>query len=323
MALVVSGHVHLCGGRDDKLGQATVVNAASHDKTGDPAKIATFLLQPSGAVENLGWTVGVSPWQLAGRINGIGDAYALRLAQVGITAIEHLADATLDKVGQALGKSPEKTRIFVARARARLEGRPFLVAVPKLPEKPRLYLDIETDLQKSYTWLVGVAAEEGDEVRQFFAPHPSKESEVLRELAAFLTANAEYSVVHFSGSHFDPRTLVQRMESHGITPPPSLPRSTDCLVAIRPCLALPSPSLRLKEAVECFGYRFAYPELDGFMVANEYQRAVESGRPVPARLLAYNRDDVLALRFLIHEVEKLAATSPRSLPAAPARRSSF
>lgn len=309
VALVVSGHVHLCGGHHDEVGRAVVVNAASSDTPGAPARIATFLLHPSGAVEDLEWTVGVSTFQLAGRINGIGDAYASRLAQVGITTIEHLADATLDKIGQALGRRPEKTRIFVARARAHLEGRPFLASVPKLPEKPHLYLDIETDLQQSYTWLVGVATEEGDEVRQFFAPHPSKESEMLQELAAFLAANAKHSVMHFSGFHFDRRILVQRMESYSMTPPPSLLQSTDCLVAIRPYLALPSPSLGLTKAVECFGYRFAYPELDGWNVAYEYQQAIESGSPVPDRLLAYNRDDVLALRFLIQEVEQLADES--------------
>lgn len=221
--------------------------------------------------------------------------------------IKHLADAALDTVGEALGRRPEKAEIFVARARAQLEGRPFLVSMPKLPEKPRLYLDIETDIQQSYTWLVGVAADEGDEVHQFFAPHPSKESEMLRELTTFLAANAEHSVMHFSGFNFDRSVLMQRMESHGITPPPSLSQSTDCLIVLRPCLALPSPSLGLKEAVECLGYRFAYPELGGWQVGYEYQQAIRSGKSVPVRLLEYNRDDVLALRFLIQEVERLAA----------------
>lgn len=68
--------------------------------------------------------------------------------------------------------------------------------------------------------------------------------------------------------------------------------------------------MRLKEAIECLGYRFAHPELDGGAVAYEYQQAIRSGKPVSERLLAYNRDDVLALRFLVQEVEKLAASYP-------------
>jgi predicted RecB family nuclease len=185
------------------------------------------------------------------------------------------------------------------------------VSVPKLPKKPRLYLDIETDLQQSYTWLVGIVEEEGDEVRQFYAPHPSEEGEMLRELAVFLTPKADHSLVHFSGFNFDRSVLVRRMESHGIAPPLPLLQSIDCLPALRNSLALPTRGMGLKEAAECLGYRFAHPDLDGFMVAYEYQKAIGANRPAPERLLAYNRDDVLALRFLIQEVEKLAATPPR------------
>lgn len=325
MALVVSGHVHLCGGRHDKLGQATVVNAASNDNGfGSPAaKIATLLLRPDGAIEDLRWTEVVPSSQLAFEINGIGPAYAERLAQAGITTVEQLADASLFTVGKAIAQSPNTAQLFIARAQARLNGCPSLVSMPKLPKRPRLYLDIETNLQQSYTWLVGVASEEGNEVRQFFAPHPDEEGEMLQELSAFLTTVADHSVVHFSGTQFDRRILVQRMENYDLLPPPALLRSTDSLFALRPCLVLPSRSLKLKEAAECLGYHFAHSDLDGFMVAYEYQKAIQAGSAVPKRLLAYNRDDVLALRFLIQEVEKLAANPPRNSPVARARRCSF
>lgn len=306
VALVVSGHVHLCGGRRDKLGHAVVVNAASHDTVDKPARIATFLLQPSGVIENFSWSEVVSSIPVA-EISGIGPKYATRLAHADITMIEHLADASPHTVGRALGRHPSTTTIFIARAQARLTGLPSLVSVPEIPKKPRLYLDIETDLQQSYTWLVGVATEESNEVRQFFAPHPSKEGEMLRELIIFLATGADHTVVHYSGNQFDKRILKERMESHGLTPPPSLLQSVDCLPDLRRTLALPTRGLTLKEAVEYLGYRFAYPELDGLDVALEYERAIRSGQPVPERLLAYNRDDVLALRFLVQEVERLAA----------------
>jgi predicted RecB family nuclease len=313
VALVVSGHVHLCGGRRDRLGRAVVLNAASNDKVGSPAKIATLLLRTGGAVENFRWTELSSSFQIA-EISGIGGKYAARLAQAGIATIEHLAVATPDAVGQALGwrQRPEKAAIFIARARALLEGQPSLLSVPQLPKKPRLYLDIETDLQQSYTWLVGVAEEEGDEVHQFFASHPSEEGDMLRELAVFLKARAGHSLVHFSGFNFDRNVIVRRMESHGIVTPVPLLQSIDCLPELRRSLALPTKGMGLKEAVECLGYRFAHPDLDGFGVAYEYQKAIQAGSSVPERLLMYNRDDVLALRFLIREVEKLAATPPRS-----------
>ena len=131
---------------------------------------------------------------------------------------------------------------------------------------------------------------------------------MLRELAVFLTTKVDHTLVHFSGFDFDRRVLVRRMESHGIVPPSLLLQSVDCLPALRRSLALPTGGLGLKEAVECFGYRFAHLELHGWAVAYEYQQAIRYGRPVPERLLAYNRDDVLALRFLVQEVERLAAS---------------
>ncbi len=308
VALVVSGHAHLCGGHNDKLGHAVVLNAASHDDSfSKPANIATLLLHPNGVVEGLRWSEVLSAFPLASEINGIGRAYAERLAQCGITTVEQLADISPWVAGLALGRSPETAAILVARARSRQEGRPLLISTPELPKKPRLYLDIETDLQKSYTWLAGLATEDSDEVRHFFAPHPTEEGKMLQELTAFLSIKSDHSVMHFSGTNFDRRILVQRMESYDLIPPPSLLHSFDCLPALRSSLALPTRGMGLKEAAECFGYRFAHPEIDGWAVAYEYQKAVESGSPVPQRLLEYNRDDVLALRFLIHAVERLAA----------------
>lgn len=312
VALVVSGHVHNCGGHHDKLGNAIVVNAASNDNGfgSPPTKVAMLLLHPNGTVEDLQWDeVSSSPLRLATEINGVGGAYAQRLAQAGITEIEHLANASPEMVGRMLGWSSRKAAIFVARARARLEGRPILVSIPKLPEMPRLYLDIETDLQQSYTWLVGVAMEEIAEVRQFFAPHPDKEGKMLRELAAFLATKADHCIVHFSGFNFDRRILMQRLQNYVITTPQSLSQSVDCLPALRSSLALPTRRMGLKDASACFGYSFAHPEIDGWQVAYDYQKAIQFGKPVPERLLAYNRDDVLALRFLVQQVEQLAAKS--------------
>jgi predicted RecB family nuclease len=186
-----------------------------------------------------------------------------------------------------------------------LEGYPRLLSTPELPERPRLYLDIETDLQHSFTWLVGIADEESDKVSQFFASTPGKEREILRELAAFLSDKEGHRLVHFSGRSFDYRILSQRMEYHSIALPRPLSQSVDCLPALRRSIALPSPGFSLTEAASDFGYSFAYPEIDGWRVAYEYQQAIQLGKPIPEHLLAYNRDDVLALRFLVQEVEKI------------------
>ncbi len=313
VALVVSGHAHLCGGHDDKLGHAIVLNAASHDNDASiPANIATLLLHINGAVEDLQWFKVLSDFPLASGVYGIGRERAARLAQANIATVEQLAEASTLAVGEAIGWSPKKAAIFIARAWSCQKEQPLLTSVPELPKKPRLYLDIETDLQKSYTWLAGLATEDSDEVRHFLAPHPKEEGKMLQELAVFLSTKSDYSIMHFSGTSFDRRILVARLRKHGIDPPTSLLQSFDCLRVLDRSLALPTPGFGLKEVAMCLGYRFAYPEIDGWKVAYEYQQAVHHSSPVPDRLLAYNRDDVLALRFLVQEVEKLAATPPPS-----------
>lgn len=190
VALVVSGHVHNCGGHHDRLSRAVVINAASHDNDASiPANIATLLLHSNGVLENLRWSKVLSNFPLACEVYGIGRAHAARLAQVGIATVEQLASASPLAVGEAIGWSPKKAAIFIVRARSCQEGQPLLISAPKLPRKPRLYLDIETDLQMSYTWLVGLATEDSDEVRHFFAPHPKEEGKMLQELTAFLSTN--------------------------------------------------------------------------------------------------------------------------------------
>ncbi len=255
IALVVCGHVHNCGGHEDKLGHATVLNTSSHDNSNSiPANLATLILRSNGTVRDLEWTKVLSSLRLASEISGIGRVYAERLSQNGITEVEHIADASPEAIGQSIGWHPAAAAIFVARAKARLEGYPRLLSTPELPERPRLYLDIETDLQHSFTWLVGIADEESDKVSQFFASTPGKEREILLELAAFLSDKEGHRLVHFSGRSFDYRILSQRMEYHSIALPRPLSQSVDCLPALRRSIALPSPGFSLTEAAS-YGIR--------------------------------------------------------------------
>ncbi len=52
--LVVCGHVHSCGAQTQKLNRCTIVNAASHDRFGDPGRIAVLELQ-AGWVRAVNW----------------------------------------------------------------------------------------------------------------------------------------------------------------------------------------------------------------------------------------------------------------------------
>ena len=49
--LVICGHVHMCGGRAEKLGLTTVVNVSSHDDYFSRANLALITISPSGEIQ--------------------------------------------------------------------------------------------------------------------------------------------------------------------------------------------------------------------------------------------------------------------------------
>jgi Icc-related predicted phosphoesterase len=52
--LCVGGHVHRCGGQQERFGTCTVVNVASHDRPGDPGRVAHIELR-RGKVAAVNW----------------------------------------------------------------------------------------------------------------------------------------------------------------------------------------------------------------------------------------------------------------------------
>jgi predicted RecB family nuclease len=203
------------------------------------------------------------------------------------------------RVGAAINWRPAKAAIFCHRAAALLSGKAALFREPDLPPGPHLYLDIESDLQQSYCWLVGVGSDSDDHIEQFLAPTPQEERAMLSRFINYVAVRAEPSLLHFSGSNFDRRLLLKRLTHYGIEVPRVLETSIDSHKELFYSLCVPASSFGLKEVAGALGYQFAYPELDGFAVAYRYQKAVAEVQPVPAELLHYNRDDVLALRHVI------------------------
>ncbi|GBD36463.1 hypothetical protein HRbin36_01588 [bacterium HR36] len=113
--LVVCGHVHLMGGRSERLGSALVVNVAAHDSDDQPAPVAELLLGPNGAADPA-W-FWLPNWDLLG-VWDIGEKGARRFIQVGITNLQQLATASPVNVARALGETAEsrRARFFVAHA---------------------------------------------------------------------------------------------------------------------------------------------------------------------------------------------------------------
>jgi Icc-related predicted phosphoesterase len=303
VAAVVCGHVHRCGGEERNLGSTVVVNVASHDDAGAPLRIATihdkagWIEQP--ALVHSGLACEHDELQ---KVNGIGPDYAAKLAKRGVKTLNDLATCAPEVVGRAISWGAKRAAEFPLRAQALLKGEPIRLGPLELPTGPRLIFDIETDVPPKLVWLVGCYIESTGEVRQFLAARPSQERKMLQEFLRFVRGLGPMQWLYFSASDFDRRILAPRLQHHGLAVPEGLSESVDAHPFLRAAVAAPTDSFGLKEVAAAFGYRYRHPELDGMTVAFEYMSRANRGRPIPKRLMTYNRDDLLSLSHLIKRV---------------------
>jgi len=222
-----------------------------------------------------------------------------------LLTIADLAACTPETVGRAIQWGAKPAAVFPARARALREKCAIPLGPLRLPTGPRLYFDIETDVPPRLVWLVGCYVESTGEVRQFLASGPEQEGAMLREFSAFAAGIGDVQWLYFSQSEFDKRILLPRLQQHQIPVAHGLIHSVDVQPRLRAAVAPPAPSFGLKDVAQAFGYRYEHPDLDGLAVAAEYMDCARRGRSIPERLLAYNRDDLLSLQFLVDAVARV------------------
>ena len=311
--LVVCGHVHRCGGLDERFARGWVVNAASHDEAGSPLRVARISFPRAQSTPWIHWVRAREEDQLL-RVNGIGGGYAERLAAAGIRSLPALASADPAVVGAAIKWGAPAATVLTVRARALVEKRVIVMRPPRIPPRPRVYFDIETDpAPVSFVWLLGCYAEQTGRFRRFLASRPSGERAMLRQFVAFAQNLSDASWISFSATDFDRRILTERLEHYGLPVPGPLARAVDVQPRMRRAIAIPQESFGLKAVAATFGYEYRHPDLEGLTVALQYLDAVRQRRAVPRRLLAYNRDDVLSLCFAVESVERI---SPETAQAA-------
>jgi Icc-related predicted phosphoesterase len=318
--LVCCGHVHLQGGQHASLGRALVVNAASHDTGGARARVAEVTLTRKG-VASVAW----HELQLALGFEGLpecGSALAARFRAGGIPHTKALAAAPPTQVARALGYSQRAAVPFLAMARAVTCGEPVVFAPLALPPRPRILIDIETDLAQQAVWIVGMLDEATGEFQQFVAQRDRDERALLKALTGEISMRNR-PVVAWSCSRFDERTLCRAYDRHGLVPPDRLILAEDAPLSARKSVALPLPDWKLGTVALWAGFEFRHPEMDGFTIGALCGMHRPRGTPPPPAVLRYNEDDVQALATVLHRLEALAAgglTTPESWRGLPGPR---
>jgi len=311
LRLVCCGHCHLQGGQHAKLGNSLVVNAASHDSVGSPARVAIVALTHEG-VQGVEWHELKLALGFEG-LPGFGPFKARIFREAGIPHTQALAAATPHEVARVLGWSPRAAVPILAAATAVTQEVPIVHAPLGVPPGPRILIDIETDLQQGAVWIVGLLDQATGEFRQLVARRDGDEHRLLKDLHADLTRRNR-PVIAWSGSRFDERVLCQAYGRHRLVPPKRLIEAEDLMAAAERSVALPVRNWKLGTVALWCGFTFRRPELDGFMIGGMCTTHRRRGKPPPPEVLEYNEDDVMALHAVLCRLESLAAAGLTSPP---------
>lgn len=318
--LVCVGHCHRMGGRHAPLGEALVINAASHDDAGARARVAEVDLAHDGAPRVRWHELRLAPGFEG--LPGLGAPHTAALRRMGIVDTRALARAHPTRVATAITYSPRACIPFVAAARAVTRQEPIVHAPCEVPPGPRILLDIETDLRQRAVWMVGMLDEATGAFRQLVARRDRDEPDMLTALADELTRRGR-PVVSWSGSRFDERVLCQAYARHGLAPPEPLIDAEDVMLLVRKSIALPVQDLRLGTVATWCGFRFRHPELDGFMVGMMCSQHRARGTRPPPEVRRYNEDDVRGLAAILARCDRVVAaglTIPRAWERLPGPR---
>lgn len=314
--LVVCGHVHFCGAQARKLKRSTIVNAASHDNPGAPGRIAIIEIR-AGRVRGVQWHY---LWELMS-LCGIKDSRAARLRDAGISNLTQLADAPPEHIKQVLKCGAGEASSMKARASSLLKQDAVVSKALEIPDGKRAYIDIETDRNGKFIWLVGLHLEGEARTYSFFANTPADERGILTELLQFLNGKPELQLLSYSNSTVEQRLLPQRFSAHGL-PTVAVEHVRDIYYEIHACAAFPVENTTLKDISRWCGFKARHPDMTGLDAALSYG----SGNPnkrVKQVLLAYNEDDILSLKHVVQYIESrtgrhAAAAVPNSEQVPPA-----
>jgi len=167
--------------------------------------------------------------------------------------------------------------------------------------QPPYFLDIETNLEGTLVWCIGIFDPIEARFTQFFLETEVDELSILRDTIRLLSRRPSSRIMSFSASAFDKRIIRKRLEANNLDIGISK-RIVDLHPILRTRLGEKVLG-RFKEFSSKYGYEFIYDDMDGEEAALLYEEYKSSKKQsIKIKLLNYNKDDAMALVYLAMKI---------------------
>jgi len=327
--LIICGHSHLQGGKSITYKGIKIINCASHDKPGEPGKVAIVNLT-SNSVKVFWEYIYKSEMSRKSfdlmRVPLIGYERARILYNNGIKSIKSLANANLN---HELSKHPNFIGTFelaINYAQAILKNKPIVVGkhpfFDGIANKNIYFFDSEYDPEKTKRgkygiFLLGWMDKKG-KVTQSFLDNTKDEKKMLNKFRKWIKKEKPI-LVTYSSTNADKPHLANRFRKYGF--------STDCLEDLffdlyYDCIYtqrkkdqyiyLPKHiSMGAKWISKYFGYKEPHLQIyDGLEALIEYKvylntRDKKRKKKIKSDLLKYNMSDLKRTRLIFEKLKNL------------------
>ncbi|MHB1665772.1 MAG: ribonuclease H-like domain-containing protein [bacterium] len=304
--LVLCGHVHSDGGYIEKIGQTTIINAASDDNKINKYNVA--LIEISDENVKVKWL-----HKKCIKYPGIKQKTISILEKQNIKEFEQILFPTNEKF-LAANFSKDTIRRLTNYATAHIKQEPVwrLNQKIELPDK-FIFFDVETGLYNPITmepqepWLIAASIEDSNEVLHWKAPDKdnTQRKKMYKDFLEFVSDCQPATLCSWSGRDFDERMIEYgllnwRINKNNIILWKKIAKM-DILKLMRSNLILPLQSWTLKDVSTWLGWIDTDDERDGFWAGKIYELYCNSKSiniDIFNKLISHCIDDVKKLSLV-------------------------
>lgn len=252
-------------------------------------------------------------------LRGLGEKTIKRYARKGVLTLTQLAHTFRPRRRGKRADAPIRLRDHALHALAIRDQTIYVLGAPKLPAASvRIYVDIESDPEEGFTYLIGLVVCDGERVeRQSFWSDDQKGEAAI--FGRFLAIVGRYDAprIYCYGNY--ERTFIARMRRQARRKKSVdnvLAALTNVLTVIYPHFYFPTYSNGLKDVAGCLGCRWTEPGASGIESVVWRKNWEKTGdASLKHKLIQYNLEDCDALRKVSSFLSEVPNGSTESKPS--------